>query len=266
MPVIELDFAHPLLAHFYELQHRRPTSTFVVEGEIPVRRFLTSLYPAQSLICTPSHYARLQSIIPEHLPVMIAESSDLREKIVGFNFHRGCVASGERSILSENLCETHLQNLLCQSHSTIVVAMGLSDPCNLGAVIRNSRAFAADLVIVSRHGADPLSCQAIRSSVGNVFHVPLVYSDDIESIIHILKTHYAYKIIATSLGFHAQPITNYQRSAHIAILVGNEGVGLDKAMLQMADDELTIPICAEADSINVAAATAVVLFALQPAK
>ena len=68
--------------------------------------------------------------------------------------------------------------------------------------------------------------------------------------------------LAASLGPSAQPLASYEAPASFALLVGNEGSGLDPEYLALADVELTIPMAGGADSLNVGAAAAVFLYAL----
>ncbi len=144
---------------------------------------------------------------------------------------------------------------------TVLLVQGLADPANLGSILRSARAFAVDLVVLDRRGADPLSRRAVRSSMGHVFTQPLALADDLLAALTLLQDHGA-TLWAATVGPRARPLGSLARPDRLALLVGNEGVGLPAALCAQADAELTIPIAPEVDSLGVAAATAILLHAL----
>nr|WP_255216050.1 RNA methyltransferase [Pseudenhygromyxa sp. WMMC2535] len=144
----------------------------------------------------------------------------------------------------------------------MIAASGLADPRNLGALIRNAAAFDADGVIVDAAGADPFSRLAIRASVGNVFRVPLWVSDALPATLAQLRRELGMSLVAaTPSGEHL--LGEYAAPARLLLLVGNEGAGLPADTLATADARVSIPMVESADSINVAAASAVLLFGLR---
>ncbi len=228
---------------------RRPRvdGRFIVEGELAVGRLLAGeSFTVESIVCTPGSRSRLA--IPATLPVFELSNAALRE-LVGFEFHRGALACGRRPnpwVLDPAI--------LSRPKLTIVIAAGLADPRNLGALIRNARAFAVDLVIVDAHGADPLARVAIRASMGNVFRVPIVIEALPGRIAELGCT-----LVAATPDPSAEDLHEFVRPDRIALLVGNEGEGLSAELLELAQRRVRIPIASEADSLNVAAATAVLL-------
>lgn len=144
---------------------------------------------------------------------------------------------------------------------TVLLVQGLADPANLGSILRTARAFAVDLVLLDRRGADPLSRRAVRSSMGHVFTQPLALADDLPAALTLLQ-HHGATIWAATVGPRARALGSLARPDRLALLVGNEGVGLPAALCARADAELTIPIAPEVDSLGVAAATAILLHAL----
>jgi tRNA G18 (ribose-2'-O)-methylase SpoU len=144
---------------------------------------------------------------------------------------------------------------------TVLLVQGLADPANLGSIIRSARAFAVDLVLLDRRGADPLSRRAVRGAMGHVFSQPLALVDDLPGALAQLQALGA-AVWAATLGPRARPLGSLARPERLALLVGNEGHGLPAELCARADAELTIPIAPEVDSLGVAAATAVLLHAL----
>lgn len=249
----------PRLAPFVELRRAR-AEEIVVEGEIAVARALSSTHPISALLLTPSHHERLRSRLPESLPVLVVEAALLRE-VVGFRFHRGCVAVMPRPRAPS--LERALERLVDRGPRLVVVAEGLADPVNLGAIIRNARAFGADLVLHGG-GADPWSRRAIRAAMGLGFSLPVLEPDDLAAAVERVRARLGARAVAAVVDDDAVLLPAYSPPSRAVLLVGNEGAGLSASLRSIADDAVTIPLHPEVDSLNAAAATAVLLWALRP--
>ncbi len=246
-----------VLEVFRDLAHRpRPDGRFVVEGELAVGRLLESGFSVETVVCTAGARSRLA--ISAEVQVIELANAALRE-LVGFDFHRGALACARRPA-----SWTLEPRLLERPRLTIVIAERVADPRNVGALIRNARAFAADAVLLDSHCADPLSRVAIRASMGNVFRIPIEVSAALPERVAALRER-GVAILAATPGDRAESLHEVERArpAKLALLLGNEGDGLSASLLAQADRWVRIPISAEADSLNVAAATAVLLYAVQ---
>jgi tRNA G18 (ribose-2'-O)-methylase SpoU len=252
----------PRLAAFADLRVRDGRDTVVVEGEIAVARALAGEHPVRAVLLTPSHRARLGVMIPEGVEVLEAEAALVRV-VVGFDFHRGCLAVMERP-RTPSIDEVAARARAWPSGPrTVLVAEGLADPANLGAVIRNARAFGVDLVLHGG-GADPWSRRAIRAAMGHGFGLPVVHADDLPAAVAVVRPALGpgARTVAAVVRAGAVPLSRYRAPERVVLLVGNEGAGLSEPLRALADDAITIPLAAGVDSLNVAAATAVLLWAL----
>lgn len=262
MPTTQVDDpANPRLHAFADLKRPRRPDNIVVEGEIAVARALRSTHPIDSLLLTPAHHARLVAAMPEAwaetLPVFVAEAAVVRE-IVGFDFHRGCLAAMPRPV------SPALSSVVGGDPTEpwcVLVCEGLADPANLGAIIRNARAFGVRAV-VHGGGADPWSRRAIRAAMGLCFSLPIIESRDLVDDVAALTTHADVRTVAAVVGPSAVPLDRYEASPRTVLMMGNEGAGLSASLRNLADDAVTIPLDPDVDSLNVAAATAVLLWAL----
>jgi tRNA G18 (ribose-2'-O)-methylase SpoU len=232
---------------------------FIVEGALAVERLLQSELEVESIVCTPSQRARLE--LPVGVPVIELSKQDIAE-LAGFEFHRGVLACARRPPTRERLDAAELERLRGRERLRVVVAEQLADPRNLGALIRNAAAFAADLVIADARGADPFSRLAIRTSVGNVFRLPLLISDAPARTVGELSRALGAAVVAGTPDASAVDVREFAAADRLIVLVGNEGAGLSSAMLELAEHRVRIPVAPGSDSINVAAATAVLLYAL----
>lgn len=237
---------------------------FVVEGAVAVRRLLefggARGFEVEVVACTASQRERLDGVLPAEVPVFVGDRGQLAQ-LAGFDFHRGVLACARRPAWRDALDDDEIAALRARPRTTIVVATGLADPRNLGAVIRNAAAFWADLVVVDQRGADPLSRLAIRASVGNVFRVPWRMTARLPSTLQQLREALSVSVVAATPS-GAGTLAEFERPPRVAVLIGNEGAGLDDGLLASADHRLRIPVAAESDSINVAAASAILLHAL----
>jgi len=271
---LALESEDPRLAPFFVLRGAAPPApapTFVVEGALPTARLLADGsargFRARALVCTPTHRARLEDagLLPPDLPVFEGSRAQLAT-LAGFDFHRGVLACADvpevlRGGPGGALSPPALDALRARPRLTVVVASGLADPRNLGAVIRNAAAFDVDLVVIDAKGADPLSRLAIRASVGNVFRVPMIRSADLDASIKELRTELPATVIASTPSASTE-LRAYARPRRVLLMVGNEGQGLSASQLEHADQRLRIAVAPGSDSVNVAAATAILLHAL----
>jgi tRNA G18 (ribose-2'-O)-methylase SpoU len=268
MPTFEVsDREDPRLRPFADLPRRGPGGgegrgegeskgdTIVVEGELAVARALESDYPVRAVLLTPQHRARLGTAIPEDVLVLEASAPLVRE-VVGFPFHRGCVAVMDRP---RALLPSELHERVAAwpaGPRRVLVAEHLADPANLGAVIRNARAFGVDLLLHGR-GADPWS------RLG--FSLPVVTCDDLPAAVVAVRQALGprARTVAAIVQPGAVPLPDYRAPERMVLLVGNEGLGLSEPLRALADDAVTIPLATGVDSLNVAAATAVLLWSLR---
>lgn len=259
-----IDLDDPRLDPYRDLRARGAGDHLIVEGALAVERLLAAAerFELESLVCTPHQRARLAERV--ELPATLAIFELAREQIAalaGFDFHRGVIACAARPALSERLEAWELEALARRERLTVVVAEQLADPRNLGALIRNAAAFGVDLVIVDRRGADPFSRLAIRASVGNVFRLPLIHSATLPATVEQLRRELDAELVAATPG-GAVEIGDFARPKRIQLLVGNEGRGLSPDWIARAEHRVRIDVAEGADSLNVAAATAVLLYGL----
>jgi tRNA G18 (ribose-2'-O)-methylase SpoU len=248
------------LARYRDLRGGPGPDHFIVEGAVAVARLLASAFEVESIVCTPSQRERLQ---PGPDVLVIERSRGEIAELAGFDFHRGVLACALRPPLRRELDARLLDTLRERERVTIVAAEGLADPRNIGALVRNVAAFSADLLIVDARGADLFSRLAIRASVGNVFHVPTLVSDELPATIRSLARTHAATVIAATPHRAATALPGVRFPQKRILLVGNEGSGLSAQLLAAADAHVRIPVESASDSLNVSAATAVLLYAAQ---
>jgi TrmH family RNA methyltransferase len=240
---VELD--DPRLAPFCDLTRAVARDTVVIEGELALRRALAAGAAIHTVVCTPAHAARMT--LPSAIDLVVAEPPELA-RLTGFAFHRGVLAAMPRPRATFDVA------ILERDRCTIVVAAGLADPANVGAIVRTAHAFAVDLVVTD---TDPYTRKAIRSSAGHVFAQPVLHEPTLDATITTLAR--TTEIVATTAS-GTTSLADYTRPPRLTLLLGSEANGLPPALLDLAHTRLRIPTRA---SLNVATAAAILLWQLR---
>ncbi|MDQ0351208.1 TrmH family RNA methyltransferase [Alkalibacillus filiformis] len=135
----------------------------------------------------------------------------------------------------------------------------VQDPGNVGTIIRSALAFNADAVILGQGSVDLYNDKVVRATQGGLFHVPVINGGDLSQWITHCHTH-NINIYATALDDQAMPLQDVEPNGTYAIIVGNEGEGVDSGLINEANETVYIPIAHESESLNVGVATSIVLY------
>ena len=252
-PVATLD--DPRLDDYRDIgdQRLRERGAFAVESREVVRRLLRERrFQLRSVLVTERALETLRDLLDDTTAVYVAPN-DLIRRVVGYNFHRGCMGIGDRGT------PPGLEHLL-DATSTIIVCERLSNPDSVGGIFRNAMAFGAGAVVLSPGCADPLSRKVVRVSIGGSVGVPFVETVEWPQALERLRSAgYTVIALATRNGIDVDTLEPPER---LALLVGNEGEGLSDLALSVASMRATIPMAAGVDSLNVAVACGIALHRL----
>lgn len=140
----------------------------------------------------------------------------------------------------------------------VLVADGVQNPGNLGALVRTAEAAGATGAILARGCADPFSWKALRGSMGSAFRLPVARRGDVGREIEALLERGLRVVAAAADGELRYDAADLR--GPVAVVVGSEGRGLSPAALERASSRVRIPLAGAVESLNVAAAAALVLF------
>ena len=144
-----------------------------------------------------------------------------------------------------------------------VILANVRDPGNAGTVLRTADAAGAGGVIFAGSAVDPYNSKAVRASAGSLFHLPVVTGIPVEEAVRALRER-GLRILAAD-GSAATTLDDLQSAGQLgeptAWLFGNEAWGLPGDVLGLADEAVAVPIYGRAESLNLAAAAAVCLYA-----
>ena len=144
-----------------------------------------------------------------------------------------------------------------------VVLANVRDPGNAGTVLRTADAAGAGAVIFAGSSVDPYNSKAVRASAGSLFHLPVVTGTPVQDAVRALRES-GLRILAAD-GGAASTLDDLEAAGQLgrptAWLFGNEAWGLPADVLDLADEAVAVPIYGQAESLNLAAAAAVCLYA-----
>jgi TrmH family RNA methyltransferase len=143
-----------------------------------------------------------------------------------------------------------------KTESNVLVYLdNISDPGNMGTIIRTCDWFGINEILISKFSVDYLNPKAIRASMGSIFH--LYIFEEVEPVLlNDLKLN-NYKIICSDLD--GKNIYDYKFPDKIVLVFSNEATGPSEVVKSIADDIITIPKCGNAESLNVAIASGIIL-------
>jgi tRNA G18 (ribose-2'-O)-methylase SpoU len=236
--------------------HEPAAGLYIAESAKVIRRAIDAGHRPRSVLMEEKWLAGLeQTLEPYDIPVHLADADQL-ESITGYRVHRGALAAFERPRLPDPA-------ELLEGARRVVVLEDIVDHTNVGAIFRSVAALGADAVFVTPRCADPLYRRSVRVSMGTVFQVPWTRLPEWPEAERMLHTH-GFSIAALALADHAVPLRELAADPpeRLTLVLGAEGDGLSDRALAAADVVVTIPMAHGVDSLNVAAAAAVALYAL----
>jgi TrmH family RNA methyltransferase len=150
------------------------------------------------------------------------------------------------------------EQIMTVKNPIFVVLDGVQDPGNVGTVIRTADAAGCSAVLLTKGCADLFGGKTVRATMGSLFHLPCIAGFSQAELIASFKEH-KITVFATSLEA-SKEYYSVDFNQPIAIVFGNEGNGVSKEMLECAQARVHIPIYGQAESLNVAASAAVILY------
>ena len=162
-----------------------------------------------------------------------------------------------------DLLDVPLLDALGGEPSLVVVCAGISDPGNAGTIIRVADAAGADAVVLAGDTVDPHNGKAVRASTGSVFHLPLTRDRDAAAALAACRAAGLVLLVADGggeLDLH-DPGAAAVLGGRVAWIFGGEAHGVPETVAEYADHRVRVPIHGHAESLNLATAAAVCLYA-----
>lgn len=237
------------------------SDTIYIYGKHALLEALTQSPSAVKKVYFASHMddAKLRALVKKHNISVAPLTAGKNPEGVGKDAaHQGVIG-----VVSANALTMSYQKFLdtlAVGKDTILILLGeVQDPHNVGAIIRSAAAFGVSGVLIPEHNQAPITGAVVKVSAGMAFRVPLVSIGNVNHTIADLKKRgfWTYGLA----GEGAETIESEQFDAPTLFVVGNESTGIREKTREACDKLLSIPIHPKCESLNVAASTAVALYA-----
>lgn len=233
---------------------------YIAESAKVIARAVAAGHRPRSVLTQQKWVAEAEELARDAPVYLVAD--DIAEALTGYAVHRGVLAAMHRPVLPP------VSDIVAGARLVLVLE-DIVDHTNVGAAFRAAAGLGADAVLVSPRCADPLYRRSVRVSMGTVFQVPWTrmpagraggWLEGREALreagLHLAGLALSAEAVSLDAFAAARP-------EQVALLMGAEGEGLSTHALASADTIVTIPMAGGVDSLNVAAAAAVALWALR---
>ncbi len=228
---------------------------------------LRRTHPLASVLVSETQANALASVlerVPSSVPIYVARQRVL-DAIAGFHLHRGVLAAAHRTPVPD---VESLVRGLGAGPATLVALEGMTNHDNVGGIFRNCAALGASGVVLDEASCDPLYRKAIRVSVGAALTVPYARAASSRASLEVLGRH-GFSTLAMTPCPAARDLRELVSRANgdalperLALVLGSEGPGLLPETLAACDVRVRIPQRQDFDSLNVATACGIALYAL----
>lgn len=246
---------NPKVKEWAKLQKRKgreQAGAFMIEGEHLVEEAIKHGARIEALLLSESYKAQdaIDQFVHTHKAKCFTVSRSVMKKLAETETPQGIIAIAR--------IESVDTELLWSESRFLLLLDAIQDPGNLGAMIRTADAAGVDGIILGKGTVDLFNAKVIRSTMGSIFHVPIV-QEDLVSIMEKLRKHYHYTFVAASLK-DAVPYDQVAYDEPIGVVIGNEANGVSDDVLEACSTKAKIPIYGQAESLNAAIAAGIMIY------
>lgn len=244
---------NPIIKNIIQLQKkksaRKKQNLFVLEGirsvnEIPVAT------EVKYYITTPDLDERAIFGLQENKWIVVTE--EIYKAMSETQSPQGAMAVVE-------IPHLELETLKVKEKGFYLILENIQDPGNLGTIIRTAHAFGVDAVFLTKGCVDLYSPKVVRSTMGSIFHIPIIIDYEIEDYMNYLKAQ-GVTLYATHLGEDTKAVYDIHFEEKLGIVIGNEGNGISEYVKEQADYNMMIPMPGGSESLNASVATSVCMY------
>lgn len=230
-----------------EKKHRIKSNKYLIEGLRFVEEAIKSKISIDSIIFTEDFKEKNKDFLDKiNCGVnLIQMNQGLLKQLCSTENPQGVVAV------------INMQNKELKSGDLVVLVDKVQDPGNMGTIIRTAHAAGASGIVMTKGTVDIYNDKTLRSTMGSIFYIPVMEDDSLD-FVKSLKEE-GYKLIVSSL----QGKNNFfeeDLQGKVIIAVGNEGNGVSDEVYDISDIKVKIPMPGEAESLNVAVATSIMIY------
>ncbi|NJD23087.1 MAG: RNA methyltransferase [Melioribacter sp.] len=227
---------------------RQQEKKFIVEGIKLIAEALDSNYSCEIIIA-------LKESVTENLIKQLNRKKINTEIVKSADFEKLCDTKNPQGIIG--VFNFKQQSTVDFEHEKLIVSLeNISDPGNVGTIIRNCDWFGVENILLSSDCAEVYNPKVIRASAGSVFHLNIFEEKDFYNVLNGKKKN-GFTILCADL--NGENLYTFTSKQKIILVLANEANGPTKNLLDICDSRITIPQKGKAESLNVASASAVLL-------
>lgn len=244
-----------LAASLHQRKHREREGLFLAEGVRLAEMAAESAWPirfalaTEKLLQSDRGRALAEKLSAETEVLLVSEKIFL--KAAGTEQPQGILLIVEQK-------KSSLETMQAAGNPLYVVLDRVQDPGNVGTIIRTADAAGAHGVLLTKGSADVFSDKVVRSTMGSLFHMPMVTGVSAEEVQGFARER-GCKLLVTALEERARPLYERNLAQPTVLVFGNEGNGVSPELIK-AGEKTYIPMAGGAESLNVGVSAAVVLF------
>ena len=235
------------LAKLQTAKGRKKAGLYLLEGEHLVEEAIKEKAPIELIVVSSNRMEDYQYLLEQTLVKDLLVSQDVFQKLSMTETTQGILAIVKIKNQIEPPCS-----------GRIIVLDAVQDPGNLGTIVRTADAAGFDAVVLGTGTVDLYNDKVIRSMQGSNFHIP-VFQANLQEYLPFIKSK-GVLVAVTALHRDSRDYTILQGATAVAIVVGNEGQGVSNEVIELADVVVTIPMFGKAESLNVAIASALLMY------
>ncbi len=243
--ILELEIYHTMRDNNFN-----KLNSFVADSPKVVNVLLKTDLEIKSILATKEYYDEFEELIKtKNISNLYLATKKQMQSIVGHKVHHNCMAHGIRPK------EFSLDEL----DDNILMLDAITSTENIGSIARSAAALGVNSYLVPSNAPHPYARRALRVSMGHVSKLKISIYDNIFRTIAKLKQN-GYKIFAAEITQNSTMLKNLNTPTKWVLLMGHEGKGLRKEILDICDEVVTIEMVGDVRSLNVAIASSIIMY------
>ncbi|AYE35559.1 TrmH family RNA methyltransferase [Clostridium septicum] len=233
-----------------EKKNRNKEGKYIIEGFRLIEEAFKANMQVEYIILSEESQNKLNEYLSEYIDKnskIYVLSGNLISQLTSTEHPQGVVAVVKNREMPKEINGDFY--LLCDK---------VQDPGNLGTIIRTAHAAGVDGIILTKGTVDIYNDKTIRSTMGSIFYVPIIYEDENLNFLNKLRNE-GFSLVSTSLE-ESKDFFKEDLRGKVILSVGNEGNGISEEIFSLSDKKVKIPMPGGAESLNVAVATSIILF------
>lgn len=239
-----------------QAKYRKKYRQFAVEGIKLVNEVIKSNIKINSIFITSQAYKKyihnLENVANKNTFTIYEVDNKIMNKISSLTSPPGIIC------LCETVDKIHMLDKIVKNDK-LVILENIQDPHNLGTLFRICDAMKIKAVAITENSCDIYNPKVLRGSMGSIFRLDIFWVNDIITFISDLKKH-DFEICASTVDKNDSPISKIKYNKKTAVIIGNEGNGINLETIKLCDKKITIPTNQEIDSLNAAVAAGIIIW------